>query len=65
MSGVNVQMAASHPTNTYEVAGGVVQTSGSTESIPLPLGGRRKRRTQKKRTQKKRAHKIKTRKMHK
>ena len=61
MSGVNVQMAASHPTNTYEVAGGVVQTSGSTESIPLPLGGRRKRRTR----QKKRVHKIKTRKMHK
>lgn len=47
MSGVFAQMAAAHPSNAYQVPGGVELTqpaSGSTESVPLPTGGRRHRR---------------------
>lgn len=47
MSGAIAQMAAAHPSNEYQIPGGVELTQpagGSTESVPLPTGGRRHRR---------------------
>lgn len=60
-------MAASHPSNVYQVPGGVELTQpagGSTESVPLPVGGRRRhrRRTHKRATKKHRTRKHRTRK---
>lgn len=67
MSGAIAQMAASHASNIYEVPGGgdafTQPARESSESIPLPIGGRRRRHTKKagrrhrKKTAKGRRHK--------
>jgi hypothetical protein len=50
MSGAIAQMAASHPSQEYQVPGGpaLLQPAGdSTDSVPLPLEGGRRRRGRK------------------
>jgi hypothetical protein len=51
MSGAIAQMAASHASNVYEVPGGgdafTQPARESSESVPLPIGGRRRRHTKK------------------
>lgn len=64
MSGAIAQMAAAHPSNEYEVPGdgpALLQPAGSsTESVPLPVGGRRRHRktrhTKRRKTHKTRKH---------
>ncbi len=58
MSGAIAQMAASHPSQEYQVPGGpaLLQPAGdSTDSVPLPLEGGRRRRGHKSRQHKKSA----------
>ena len=47
MSGAIAQMAASHASNSYQVPGGAQAAPESSESVPAPLGGRRRRHTKK------------------
>lgn len=51
MSGAIAQMAASHASNAYQVPGGgaafTQPAAESSESVPLPIGGRRRRHTKK------------------
>ena len=48
MSGAIAQMAASHASNAYEIpGGGDAFTQPARESVPLPVGGRRRRHTRK------------------
>lgn len=52
MSGAIAQMAASHPSQEYQVPGGpaLLQPAGeSSDSVPLPLEGGRRRRGHKSR----------------
>lgn len=71
MSGTIAQMAASHPSNVYELPGGAVSliqpARESSDSVPLPLGGRRRKHTKKtgRRHHKKTAKKTAGRRHHK
>jgi hypothetical protein len=51
MSGSIVQMAASHPSQLYQIPGGsgsaYEAASENPESVPAPVGGRRRRHTKK------------------
>jgi hypothetical protein len=51
MSGTIVQMAASHPSQLYQIPGGsgtaYEAASENAESVPAPVGGRRRRHTKK------------------